>query len=262
MRAMAFSGPASLRDGTRAAARQLLPCPVRLMRRLRHHVQALRPRSEAAAEGPAAAAVAADEGDIHPRLISLRGLYESQYSRPPPPPIPVGADGQLQPATIAALEAEIETAASSGDFQRASELSGAVSTLRPDTIPMSLAAAAVPQTPAEKADFFVEHGFTVVENCFAGEDLSRLQASWRRAQAPARQMHRAALANPEDPIREANGGRLAHVSDSPQAYNLRTRLYRSRSADKPALCRERCGLTSRPRIFSWRRSKMGVTRFS
>ena len=45
-----------------------------------------------------------------------------------------------------------------------------------------------PLTLDEKATFFAENGFVVVPKCFEGNELRRLQASWRRAQVQPRSL--------------------------------------------------------------------------
>ena len=51
----------------------------------------------------------------------------------------------------------------------------------------------------QQAEFFAENGFCVVPGCFQGEALSRLQASWRRAQRPARELWEGTKAGEEAP---------------------------------------------------------------
>ena len=74
--------------------------------------------------------------------------------------------------------------AEAGDYRRAVALQDALAVAEPK--PLLPTSACAPPTPEACFDFFAENGFVVVEQLFEPEQLQRLQASWRRAQAPAR----------------------------------------------------------------------------
>lgn len=95
-------------------------------------------------------------------------------------------DGQLSPLPEAldALRAAMRESAEVGDYRRAVALQDALAVAEPR--PLLPASACAPATPDGAFDFFAENGFVVVEQLFDPAQLQRLQASWRRAQAPAR----------------------------------------------------------------------------
>ena len=95
-------------------------------------------------------------------------------------------DGLLAPTpeSLDAIRAAMRESAEAGDYRRAVALQDALAVAEPK--PLLSTSACAPPTPEACFDFFAENGFVVVEQLFEPEQLQRLQASWRRAQAPAR----------------------------------------------------------------------------
>ena len=118
-------------------------------------------------------------------------------------------DGQLSPTPEAldAIRAAMRESAEAGDYRRAVALQDALAVADPK--PLLSTSACAPPTPEACFDFFAENGFVVVEQLFEPEQLGRLQASWRRAQAPARALWHEAKAFGEGQW-EGNGAILPY----------------------------------------------------
>lgn len=163
--------------------------------RLRAVARHLAPAPSAAAASPAP----------HSQLIAMRDLYKRQNGVDPPAPLAVGDDGALLPETLASLRSGVEAATARADFVEAERLHRALTVLGPQRRPLSWADCCEASTPSKQLQFFLEHGFAVVPRCFEGEELLRLQRSWRRAQAEPRSRWHAAKAGDK-----ASGEGLPH----------------------------------------------------
>jgi hypothetical protein len=96
------------------------------------------------------------------------------------------ASGRLQPLpeSLDRVRQAMRAAAAAGDFRLATALQDVLFVAEP-AAPLTVEAC-TPESPEACMDFFVENGFVCVRDLFGPEQLARLQAAWRRAQAPAR----------------------------------------------------------------------------
>eukprot|EP01045_Picozoa_sp_COSAG04_P016524 COSAG04_NODE_1386_length_6965_cov_16.330032_2_plen_232_part_00 len=190
-------------NGAVAVAAHLLPRPQ---------------QGAAAASSPLLAADIERERERIERQTANRdkGMIEEDYAELglPFPVLPVGRDGAIPPAELEQLEARRAAAAARHEYREAALMHDLLQSLGPDAPAPRLSDCLALQTADERAAFFLEFGFCVVQT-HEGAALAQLQAAWHAAAAPHHRRWRTELAR--DGARLVGGSRadLFYVSLQP-----------------------------------------------
>ena len=97
-------------------------------------------------------------------------------------PLRVGADFHPPPPELQRVRNALAAAVGAQDFRLASSLQDLLHVAEPKP-PLTLDACC-PESPDECLAFFLREGFVCVRNLFDSQQMKRMQAHWRRAQAP------------------------------------------------------------------------------
>ena len=109
-------------------------------------------------------------------------------------PLPLDVHGRgIAPHKLEQLRALKQEAVAAEDYRAAAEMHDLLTVLDPSSAPLTVADAAAPADVDAQLAFFHQHGFLVLPGVFAGEQLAKLQAAWRRVQRPALPRWRAQL---------------------------------------------------------------------
>ena len=102
-------------------------------------------------------------------------------------PLPLDVKGRgVAPDVLDRIEQRKRAAIEAEDYRAAAECHDLLTVLQPATIGSELTLAdASPPTVEGQRDFFRQFGFVVLPKVFAGDNLDRLVAAWRRVQRPA-----------------------------------------------------------------------------
>lgn len=176
----------------------------------------------AAASAPASPLLAADIERERERIAAQnqrreKGLTAADHERLglPFPVLCVAPDGSVPGADLLKLEAERAEAVARHAYREAALMHDLLIALGPASIDSpapQLAACLALQTADDRAAFFLEHGFCVVQ-AFEGAALQRLQDAWREAAAPCHQSWREASSR--DGARLVGGSRADLYYDIP-----------------------------------------------
>ena len=109
-------------------------------------------------------------------------------------PLPLDVHGRgIAPHKLEQLRALKQKAVAAEDYRAAAEMHDLLTVLDPSSTKLTVADAAAPADVDAQLAFFHQHGFLVLPGVFAGEQLAKLQAAWRRVQRPALPRWRAQL---------------------------------------------------------------------
>ena len=102
-------------------------------------------------------------------------------------PLPLDVKGRgVAPDALDRIEQRKRAAIEAEDYRAAAECHDLLTVLQPVTVGSELTLAdASPPTLEGQRDFFRQFGFVVLRKVFAGDNLDRLVAAWRRVQRPA-----------------------------------------------------------------------------